>query len=51
MAEKDDKKARLAEQLRANLRRRKAQARELRAQDRQEGAAVSADDAESPDRT
>ncbi len=52
MADKDERKARLAEQLRANLRRRKAQARAMRddagAADMPDPA-ISADDAPSPD--
>ena len=40
-----ERKARLAEQLRANLRKRKAQAREVAA----DNASPSADDAPSPD--
>ncbi|WP_164497942.1 hypothetical protein [Sphingosinithalassobacter portus] len=54
MVDKDERKARLAEQLRANLRRRKAQARAMR--DDADAAempdpALSADGAQSPDPT
>ena len=48
---KDDRKARLAEQLRANLQKRKAQARSRRtgeADSRQEGIAAAADCTDVP---
>ncbi|MEI9851225.1 MAG: hypothetical protein WDN24_10710 [Sphingomonas sp.] len=43
-----DKKARLAEALRANLRKRKAQARELRDDEAHTGAHLDSSQAKSP---